>query len=495
MPTKTQTRRVLEITCLCAILALGLSQLKASDALNIGFLYDCFPLTIASGERTEAVGPLWYEQDKETEHSFGVPPLFAHVADPSTESEEFDFAYPLLTYDRYGKEYRWQLVQLLSLSGGRNQDDVPKDRFTLFPIYFQQRSPDTNQNYTAVFPIGGHLKNRFFRDEIWFWLFPIYGQSRKRDVVTDNYLYPIFHIRHGNSLSGWQFWPLVGTEYKGVTTRTNGFGDTELVGGHEKDFMLWPIFFSQTIGIGTDNPEITKAILPFYCTVRSPKRDSTAVIWPLFNFVDDRDKKYHESQTPWPFIVFARGEGKTTSRIWPFFSRAHNQTLQNDFYLWPIYKCKHLRAGVLDRERTRILFFLYSDTIEKNTETKSTRRRVDFWPFFTSHRDFSGNTRLQLLAPLEPLLPNNKSIERNYSPLWSIWREEKNPTTGAASQSFLWNLYRHETTGPNKKCSLLFGLFQYQSNADGRRLRLFYLPVAKSGTGTNESGTAQPVSK
>ncbi len=62
--------------------------------------------------------------------------------------------------------------------------------------------------------------------------------------------------------------------------------------------------------------------------------------------------------------------------------------------------------------------------------------------FFTWHRDFNGNERLQVLAPIEPAVPDNRGIERNWSPLWSLWRAENNPKTGAASQSLLWNLYR-----------------------------------------------------
>ena len=102
---------------------------------------------------------------------------------------------------------------------------------------------------------------------------------------------------------------------------------------------------------------------------------------------------------------------------------------------------------------------------------------MDFWPFFTHRRDFNGNSRLQVLALLEPFLPDNKSIERNYSPLWSVWRSETNPRAGATSQSLLWNLYRREATPDAKKCSLLFGLFQYQSSAEGKRMRLFYIPL------------------
>ena len=129
--------------------------------------------------------------------------------------------------------------------------------------------------------------------------------------------------------------------------------------------------------------------------------------------------------------------------------------------------------------RHRILFFLYSDLSERNTEAKTVFRRTDLWPLFTARRSHDGNERFQMLAPLEPLLPNNKSIERNYSPVWSFWRSEKNAKTRERSESLLWNFYRAEETSTNRKCSLFFGLFRYQSDADGQRWRLFGVPVRR----------------
>ena len=125
-------------------------------------------------------------------------------------------------------------------------------------------------------------------------------------------------------LHGWQFWPLVGNEHKDVTTQTNGFGDIKTIGGHDNFFALWPLFFNNRSGIGTTNEQRQQASLPAFSLLRSPMRDSTTVIWPFFNYVDDREKKYREWDAPWPLIVFARGEGKTTARVWPFFSQAHN---------------------------------------------------------------------------------------------------------------------------------------------------------------------------
>ncbi len=483
----TTIGRHLALCLLFCGLASALSALAEEDGPHAGFLFDESELTLAPGHRTEVLGPLYYSQQKETQHIWAFPPVLSYTRDPDTESKEFDFLYPVLTYDRYGDQYRWQFFQLLSFAGGPTQKESARDRITLFPLYFQQRSTDTNENYTALVPFYGHLKHRLFRDEIFFVMLPIYVESRKKDVVTDNYVWPIFSLRHGNGLYGWKFWPLAGNEHKDITTQTNGWGDIVTNGGHRSFFALWPLYFNDHSGIGTTNESRQQASIPLFSYLRSPARDSTTVIWPFFNNVEDREKKYHEWSAPWPLVVCARGEGKHTTRVWPFYSHATNATLQSDFWLWPIYKYNRVHSAPLDSRRTRICFFLFSDLAEKNTETEAVRRRVDFWPFFTRHKDFNGNDRLQILALLESFMPDNKSIERNYSPLWSLWRSEKNPRSGASSQSLLWNLYRHEATPEAKKCSLLFGLFQYQSGTAGKRMRLFYIPLSRAKA-TPQSG-------
>ena len=477
-PTPSQRRALWLFLALAFTRFISIST--SAQEHHFGPIYDRFDLTLDPGHRTEAMGPLFYSEQKESRRTFSLSPLFSWTRDPEVEAEEIDFCYPLLTYDRFGQQYRWQFIQLFSFAGGPTQQEPERNRFTLFPIYFQQRSSDPSQNYTALFPIYGHLKNRLFRDEISFVLFPIYGESRKKDVVTENYLYPLFHVRHGDRLTGWQFWPLVGHEHKEITLRTNRFNELEAVGGHDRLFILWPFFMRQISGVGTDNPMSQHVYFPVYSNQRSPQRDLSTVIWPFFSWIDEREKQYREWQMPWPFINIARGPGKTTTRFFPLYSRARTPTLESDFYLWPVYKFNRAHINPLDRTRMRIMFFLYSDTIQKNTESGAYERRVDFLPFFTHKRRYDGSTRLQIGTVLEPFLPNNKSIERDYSQLWSFWRAESNPHTGASSQSLLWNLYRRDVRPESKKCSLFFGLFQYQSGTDGKRVRLFYIPLGKT---------------
>jgi len=472
---------------LLACVALFSALWCARADVAMGPLFHEFGLTLDRGHRTEAVGPFFYHENRDSTRTWAVPPIGSYVLDEETDFSEFDLLYPIITYDRFGPEYRFQIFQLFAFAGGQTYSETNVHRFTLFPIYFHQWSADPERDYWALVPIYGHLRGRLFRDDIRFVMWPLYSRTRKRDVVTHNFPYPLLHVRHGDGLDGWQFWPFFGTEHKDITYRTNIWDETEIIGGHDRFFVLWPFYVNSRSGIGTTNVTKQEALLPAYSIYRSPNRDSSTFFWPLgVTHTVDREKKYDEWGAPWPLIVFTRGEGKYTSRVWPFYSDAHTDTLTARWYLWPIYKYNRVHSDPLDRERKRILLYLYSDVSEKNTETGAQYRRRDFWPLFTSRKDLNGNTRLQILAVLEPILPNNKSIERNYSPLWSLWRSQKNAHTQASSQSLLWNLYRRDSSPESKKCSLLFGLFQYQSLPTGTRWRVFYIPF---GGGKDESRT------
>ncbi len=459
------------------LLFFALTTSWASEPPRIGPLYEDIRLTLASGHRVEAAGPLFYDEYKESQRTWAIPPVLSLAKDPDVEMLEFDLMYPVFTYDRYGDQYRWQLFQLLSFAGGPTQTETNRDRFTIFPLFFRQRSSDTNENYTAYGPFYGHLKHRLMRDEIFYVMFPGYSRTRKADVVTRNYVYPFFHLREGNGLEGWQFWPITGHEHKEVTWRTNMFGDSEMVPGHDKRFIMWPFYFNAVTGSGSTNETRQQGVIPAYALMRSPARDSTTVLWPFFSRVDDRDKGYREWDAPWPLIVFARGTGKYTTRVFPFYSHAYNTNVQSDFYLWPVYKYNRIHSDPLDRRRTRILFFLYSDVVEKNTETSAYRRRTELWPFFAHRRELNGNSRLQVLGVLEPFVPGSHKIERDYSPAYALWRQEHNPRTGASSQSLLWNLYRRDVGPDSKKVSCFFGLYQSEQDAQGKKRKLFFIPL------------------
>ncbi len=482
--------------------------------VSAGLAYDHFDLTLDTGTRTEIAGPLYYEQDREEDFTWALPPIFCYYTNKQADTDEMDFLYPLWTYDRFGDQRRWQFFQIINFSTGDFQDESIRSKLTLFPFYFHQRSTVPEQNYTAVWPFFGHLHNRLYYRDIRFVLWPIWVKTQREgtvartpeddfisdffrwreekrvDVTTYNIIAPFFHYREGPGLKGWQAFPLFSWEKKEVSSRIDKWGDEELVPGYRHLTLFWPLFISQDRKLGTQNEERFRAFLPFFSILRSPYRDSSTYLWPIgLTITDDHARQYKEIGAPWPLIVFARGTGKNTSRVWPFFSHSESETLEDHFIMWPVFKYDAIHAETLERRRSRILFFLYSNTVEENRHTGKFRVRRDFWPLFTHRKEMDGRTRLQVGAVLEPLLPNIDSIERDWSPLWSFWRSESNPRDGATSQSLFWNLYRRESSPKGKKCSLLFGLFQYQSRAEGSRVRLFYIPF---GGGKGRSTTKEP---
>lgn len=458
------------------------AESPARPSYQIGPLVHDFDLTHELGRRREVLGPLYYQEQAGSKTVMAFPPFYSSTDDPELEYQEIDVLYPLLTYDRFGKESRVQLFQVISLSDSSEQDESVRQKLSLFPLYFQQRSTNAALNYTAFFPFHGTLKKRMLRDEIRFTMFPFYGMSRKRDVVTRNYLYPFVHLREGHRLSGWQVWPLLGREVREPHSITNYLGLENFVPGHRRDFALWPFMFRNHNEIGTTNELHETAVLPLFSLSRSPNRDSSIFLWPFFKYTDDRENKYREWGFPWPLWGVARGEGKHMNRFWPLFSQGHNDDgIERNYYLWPLWKGEFARADSLDRRRRRVLFFLWSDLVERNPNTGREMHRQDLWPFYTYRQQLDGRERLQVLSLLAPLLPNNKSIERNWSPLWALWRTEKNPATRVRSDSLLWNLWRREVSPEGRDNSYFFGLVQSRKTADGTAWKWFHIGSGNDG--------------
>jgi hypothetical protein len=119
------------LACGLGLLCAMIESACAADGPHVGPLFDDFPLTLSTGHRTEVLGPLFYWEEKGSQNTWAIPPLFSQHRDPATDSEDYDFCYPLLTYDRFGKEHRWQFFQLLSFAGGQNQREDTSHRFTL----------------------------------------------------------------------------------------------------------------------------------------------------------------------------------------------------------------------------------------------------------------------------------------------------------------------------------------------------------------------------
>lgn len=460
---------------LCLLLLFAASPTRADDAT----VFTLWPLadyrSSASSEykSLHLLGPLIKVESKGDEIEYAVRPFFYRAAD--NDSSQTEFLYPLAVERTQPDTDYFDLLHLLNVDFGAREGGS-SNQFYLFPFLFYGEDPEQGR-YAALFPLGGTLYDWFGRDRINFVLFPLYGHTETGSTRNDHFLWPFFSRTSGEKESGFSIWPI--------------YGQSRKTGVYRKTFFLWPIHFDQETGLDTGNPVSRFAILPFWFEHESRDYSQRAVLWPFFSWTQDRGKEYEQWDAPWPLVRVTKGTSRHGLRLLPLYSDETIEARRKRWFLWPLYQIEDINTELIDRQRHRVLFFLYSDLFERKLETAEEKRRIDFWPLFGYHRE-NGVSRLNVLSLVEPLFPENQAIERSWSPLWRLyqqrWDEQGNHVV-----SVLWNLYWHERQGSqlawelfplfdyrrtrvDTRLRLLKGLVGLRHNDDQRCLSLFYLP-------------------
>ena len=235
----------------------------ASDATVSTFwpFFDYRASESADYSSLHMLGPFVKYETKGTETEYALRPLFYRAVDEEGSSST-DVLYPVLRHKNRGDgTSSVRVLGLLSYDFGENEDDRHGDgndnpefeafsskRYYLFPFLFY--GEEEQGRYFAFFPFFGTLYNWFKRDRISFTLFPIYSQTERKGTQVDNVLWPFFAKISGENESGYKFWPIYGASRK--------------EGVYRKRFFLWPIFFSESLKLDSDNPKELRAAWPFY---------------------------------------------------------------------------------------------------------------------------------------------------------------------------------------------------------------------------------------
>ncbi|MBI2081538.1 MAG: hypothetical protein HY575_03275 [candidate division NC10 bacterium] len=441
-----------------------------------------------------ALGPLGIYRDAGPRVTLGLRPLLLRETDAEGDSTEADVFYPFGAYSREREDVDWRFFTLFrraELAPPGREEATPSE-VSLYPFLFWRTGSPGRPGYFAFFPLGGHLRDRFGRDDITFALFPLYARTVNEGVRTTHLPWPVIAAWSGPEQSGWQLWPLYGRDVR--------------PGRFDKTFVLWPFGFHQDLDQDTENPKRVRVFLPFYSLLRSPQRDETSVLWPFFSKITDRGEAYEEWHLPWPIVRVARGESRRITRVWPLYSSAVRGSRTDEYVLWPLYVTEREDREDFRLTRHRILYYLVQDAREELPEEGGSRHRLDVWPFFVYEAEGEAAT-FQTLALLESFLPRDAALRRSWAPLWTLYRHEWGPG-GHTVSSLLWNLYRREAAegflawqlaplvayraedgsgGPVRDLWFLLGLIQMHSAPGRRGLRLLYLPwITWGGPGEGE---------
>lgn len=425
------------------------------------------------------LGPFGKFEQTRRETRFGLRPLFFHQHGRNDDAATDEVLYPVATGLKNGDAQNLQVLHWLTWDtsprpggGGAHRE------FMLFPFLFYGDS-GTGRGSTAFFPIAGHIEGMFGRDRIDFFLFPLYSATRRGETETTNVLWPVFSRIRGPGESGWAFWPLA------------GWADRE--GVYHKRFYLWPFWTANDLALDTADPVRVRSVFPFWSSERSVARTQESILWPFFNHTEDARENYEEWDFPWPLLRMTRGENRHGWRALPLYADETIRSNRKRWWLWPCYKIEEHKTEQWSFRRDRILFFLYSDQVEKEPGVELPRlRRVAFWPLFT-YEARDGVSSFATLALLEPFFPTNDRIARNWAPLWHLYQARWD-SAGNGVSSLLWNLYWKERRSDALAwelfpllsyrhrdremldLSVLKGFLRYHADVDGARLRLLFLP-------------------
>ncbi|HEY1848434.1 MAG TPA: hypothetical protein VGG37_04475 [Opitutaceae bacterium] len=363
----------------------------------------------------------------------GFRPFYAKITGGG--SVRYDFLYPLFFYRQYPDAYKWSVFELIN---GAGYDEKvtraggPKDRhFDVWPFYFSHESDTREDTYHALFPVAGQIKYRLgFTRASWV-LFPLFAQTEKRHTISTYTPWPIIRTARGES-NGFDLWPL--------------FGSTSGPGPARRFFALWPLIWNNVLEPKPNAPEGSPpgrefGFLPFYTRETGPGYLNENYVWPFFGHTERTlPARYSEQRYLWPFLVQGRGDGRYVNRWGPFFTHSNVKGEDSKWVLWPLWHQKRWVDGDTDQQKTQFFYFLYWSLYETSDSRPSAppayKRHV--WPVASIWDNGAGSRQVQVPSPLEVFFPDNRDIRASWTPLFSLYRYDREPT-GEVRQSLLWN--------------------------------------------------------
>jgi hypothetical protein len=455
-----------------------------------------------TSSRSTWAGPFVEHYRDQHEDFFAVRPFFLdeHPLIDPLHRRTRSVLYPIWVERTYESHRYWSFLNLIRWSrieapdveNPLNPDLIGHYRkaFEIFPFYFNHRYNDPTQDYLGVFPFYGEIKGRLLHERIGWTLFPLYGEFERRGERTRSFLWPIIRIRSGPESHGLSVWPLAG-----YFTRDNDYRER---------FALWPLIYYHEYALSAPTPTVKLGILPFFASETREGYQRKDYLWPFFGYTRAESPQYNETRALWPIYVQGRGSQRYLNQVAPFYSISHRNEKSSYWVLWPLFNLKKQEENGWEIRKFRMVYFLYQNTTfrrapapsaTQESPVVSTRRHL--WPLFSYVEQPESGVQLQILSPLEPLLPRNATIRRQYSPLFALYRYSERSAQDK-DMNMLFSLIRfqrrpeHERLelGPllgceygasRKRFDLLKGFLGYESDANRKHLRLLWLriPIGK----------------
>jgi hypothetical protein len=482
------TRRL--VWPLCAALLAAISG--RGEELNV------WPVVVrqsppdSRGESVQYAGPLLFSQQVAGK-VWGFRPLYIHGEFEGATTNAL--LYPLVTWQEKNGFRQFSFFQLVNNDRRRQAQGPDEEGLDVWPLYTSRQTGDPATSYRALFPIAGTVRQRFGKERLTWYLFPIYLNTDRAGMEVTTVVWPIFRFVHGEGHHGFEIWPLGG--------RRGREGD------YDRQFYLWPIYHKSVRNMSEAQPDVSFGVLPFYSMTSGPGYRSETYGWPFFGYTHRTiPAPYDERRYFWPFLVQGHGEKRSINRWAPFYTHSLNKGYDKTWVMWPLYRRTAWEDETVAQEKKQLLFFLYWSQTQRSLTNPAAAPayKTHFWPFVTVWDNGAGRRQVQALSPLEVFFPANDFMRQLYTPFFALYRYERQDAT-TYRHSLLWNAVtwrRHEDSrafhlGPlfsvqrdptQKRIALISGVIGWQRRPGEQRGRFFLFDFARKTT--NQSPGTPP---
>ncbi len=439
------------------------------------------------------LSPIFYEASNPQKHTWVIEILgpfltFYHQSDKSgwlfrpffswdhqKKSKDFYYLYPLGRWETTGNETSWRLTPLFrGESNEKKQTGSSYDKF-FWPVFWGRNK--TGQFYWGIFPIYGNIYNRFGRDKITFFLWPLYAHSTWDKNSQLTLLWPFYSKFSGPDEQGIKLWPF----YEHLTSP----------GNWEKGFIMWPFFFRKK---DLKDPKYHEwMFLPFYAVQYQGEKTSRTFLWPFFRVVKDPEEDYLKVEAPWPFFTYTSGKNIFNIELWPIIGHKKTPEDSSNYFLWYVFSRDALKTKKQKLITWRLLLFsklVYREDLKGNEVY--VKRRI--WPLF-NYINVDNKDYWFAFPELNPF--DIKKMDQMYGSIFHLIEIKRTPHTGYTK--ILWGLYRHywnpkedylaltflfskDQTPCSDRWTILGGLFGEQWKHGRKQYIIFFEPTSWWGS-------------
>ncbi len=416
------------------------------------------------------------------------PLLYTHIESPKDDSSLTEVLWPVYSGQTSGALSHWRFLTVYGRDADTGDPDSPWHVWAV-PFWFQGRS-DAGEDYAALFPIAGTMRDFLMFDRFTFLFWPLWSESERHGIRSTYVLWPLYSRNESETIHNLRVFPFWGHLVKD--------------GAWDQHFVLWPIWNDARYFRGDRDDGSAWMLIPVAGHVDRPTVEAWHVLPPFFQVARGRGRFEGDRQilAPWPLVRIADVRGVHKRHFYPIYARTWDENAEKTDVLWPFYQHRHVERddGIRDDWSFAPIFHRTvvrkpaggEDGEEDDVADEPVRSYTRLWPLFSVVDEADGRFFRLLDFSLQRRVG---ALERNLLQmpvvythgiadgvredelLWGLFRWRRDDT--ATREFQLWPLYRRlrEEDGRDAEWRILWGLFGRENAPDGegRRTRLLWL--------------------